>query len=69
MRDLVEVVEKLYHNRETKDEKNINTEKLLNRYLAKVLLANSKPDQRERKYQLWSIAEGKKPKWSLTNLR
>jgi hypothetical protein len=44
LRDLVEVVKKVYHSRETKDEKKIKTEKLINRDLAKVLLANSNPD-------------------------
>ena len=45
LRDLVEVVEKVY-NRETKDEK-IKTGKILNRDLAKVLLASGNSDQSE----------------------
>lgn len=61
VRDLVEVSEKVYHNKKTKDEK-IKTEKLLNRDLAKVLLANGNLDQRERKHQLWNIAEGREPR-------
>ena len=44
MRDLVEVVKKVYHSRETKDEKKIKTEKLINRDLAKVLLVDGNPD-------------------------
>lgn len=47
-RDLVEVSEKVCHNRETKDEKKIKTQKILNGDLAKVLLDNSNLDQRER---------------------
>jgi hypothetical protein len=43
----VEVAEKVYHNSETKDEKS-KTGKIVNRDLAKVLLANSNLDQRER---------------------
>ena len=42
LRDLVEVVEKVY-NRETEDEK-IKTGKILNRDLAKVLLVDGNPD-------------------------
>ena len=37
LRDLVEVLEKVYHNRGTKDEKKIKTGKTLNRDLAKFL--------------------------------
>lgn len=48
LRDLVEIAEKVYHNRETKDEKKIKTQKILNGDLAKVLLDNSNLDQRER---------------------
>lgn len=61
LRDLVEVAEKMYHNRETKDEKKIKTGMILNRDLAKILLANNIPDQRERKCQLQSMVEGKGP--------
>lgn len=61
LRDLVEVAEKMYHNRETKDEKKIKTGKILNRDLAKILLANNILDQRERKCQFQSMAEGKGP--------
>ena len=62
MRDLVEVVKKVYHSRETKDEKKIKTGKILNRDLAKVLLVNGNPGQRERRYQLQDIEEGKELK-------
>lgn len=61
LRDLVEVLEKVYHNRGTKDEKKIKTGKILNRDLATVLLANGSPDQRERKHQLGNIVEGRDP--------
>ena len=47
MRDLVKVSEKVYHNRETKDERKIKTGKILNRDLAKVLLASGNSDQSE----------------------
>ena len=47
LRDLVKVSEKVYHNRETKDEKKIKTGKILNRDLSKVLLANGNSDQSE----------------------
>ena len=43
----MKVSEKVYHNRETKDEKKIKTGKILNRDLAKVLLANGNSDQSE----------------------
>ena len=46
LRDLVEGVEKVYYNRETKGEK-IKTGKILNRDLAKVLLASGNSDQSE----------------------
>ena len=48
LKDLVEVVEKVYHNGETKDEKNIKADKLLNRDLAKDLLVNSNLDQESK---------------------
>ena len=47
----------MYHNRETKDEKKIKTGKILNKDLAKVLLAHGNPEQTERKQQLWNMAE------------
>lgn len=40
MRDVAEVAEKVYHNKESKDEK-----KILNRDLAKVLMANNTLEQ------------------------
>jgi hypothetical protein len=40
LRDLVEVSEKVFHIRETKDEKKIKRGKILNKDLAKILLAN-----------------------------
>lgn len=43
MRDLVEIAEEVYHNREAKDRKKTQTQKILNRDLA-----NSNPDQKER---------------------
>ena len=52
----------MYHNRETKYEQSIKTGKLLNRDLAKVLLANGKPELRERKGQLQTITEGREPR-------
>lgn len=62
MRDVAEVAEKVYHNKESKDEKKIKAGKILNKDLAKVLMANNTLDLRGRKHQLWCIAEGKEHK-------
>lgn len=62
LRDLVGMVEKAYRNRHIKDEKKIKTGKILNRDLARVLLGNGNPDQRERKHQVWNIAEVREPR-------
>ena len=66
LRGLVEDVEKVCHNRETKEKKKIQAGKIVNRDLAKVLLANGNLDQRERerRRQLQNIAEGREPKES-----
>lgn len=55
--DLMEVTEQVYHSKETKDEKKIKTGKILNRDLAKVLMANNVPDLTVRKHQLQCIAK------------
>ena len=59
MRDLVGVVEKVYHNRETKDERD---RKILNRDLAKIPLPNGNLDREREEVPVPEYHRGKKIK-------
>lgn len=50
-RDLVEIAEKVFSNRESAEEKQIKTGKTLNKDLARILLANKALNPGERKRQ------------------